>query len=286
MEELEIWLCDGEKNTIALFLNDENPAREGWACLTRDCETNIFVQLTPPFAVEGLVLRARGAPPTLSQQLDRIVADLDGQSESEEETFFVDSDDVDDLQKRIDSTNSKQAAITQFEVSSLKKSAVDRILTDLVSLRDKPHDGWRAAPIGRNLAVWVVELFGFEQGTNLEKDFQVSSQRGGASVIEMEIRFPADYPFKPPFLRVVRPRFQFRTGRVTVGGSICTELLTDEGWNPTYDVESLIISVRAQMLDVDAGARIDLSRLGDSYTLNEAEEAFARVALHHKTHGW
>lgn len=35
----------------------------------------------------------------------------------------------------------------------------------------------------------------------------------------------------PPFVRVVRPRFQFRTGHVTIGGSICMELLTLSGWN-------------------------------------------------------
>jgi hypothetical protein len=33
-------------------------------------------------------------------------------------------------------------------------------------------------------------------------------------------------PFSPPFIRVVEPRFAFHTGHVTIGGSICMELLT------------------------------------------------------------
>jgi ubiquitin-conjugating enzyme E2 Q len=42
----------------------------------------------------------------------------------------------------------------------------------------------------------------------------------------LEIRFPPDFPWQPPFIRVVAPRFAFHTGHVTVGGSICMELLT------------------------------------------------------------
>jgi len=41
-----------------------------------------------------------------------------------------------------------------------------------------------------------------------------------------------DYPVDPPFVRVVRPRFAFHSGHVTIGGSICMELLTRSGWSP------------------------------------------------------
>lgn len=40
--------------------------------------------------------------------------------------------------------------------------------------------------------------------------------------------FPPNFPFAPPFIRVIRPRFMFRTGHVTIGGSICTEMLTNK----------------------------------------------------------
>ena len=33
-------------------------------------------------------------------------------------------------------------------------------------------------------------------------------------VIEMEMKFPKDYPMSPPFVRIVRPRFQFLTGKL------------------------------------------------------------------------
>ena len=43
------------------------------------------------------------------------------------------------------------------------------------------------------------------------------------------------------YIRVLRPRFQFRTGHVTLGGSICTQLLSNEGWNPMYRLEQILV---------------------------------------------
>lgn len=62
--------------------------------------------------------------------------------------------------------------------------------------------------------------------------------------VVLEIRFPPDFPWEPPFIRVVSPRFGFRTGHVTVGGSICMELLTASGWSPAYALESVLVQVR------------------------------------------
>mmetsp|Transcript_13290 Transcript_13290/g.41340 ORF Transcript_13290/g.41340 Transcript_13290/m.41340 type:complete len:100 (-) Transcript_13290:84-383(-) len=99
------------------------------------------------------------------------------------------------------------------------------------------------------------------------------------------MKFPKEYPFKPPFIRVVRPRFVFHTGRVTIGGSICTQLLTDDGWKPIYDIESVMETVRQQITDPESKAAIDHSNTSD-YTEAEALEAFRRVAEHHKRVGW
>ena len=94
--------------------------------------------------------------------------------------------------------------------------------------------------------------------------------------------FAEDHPYAPPFLRVVYPRFAFHTGHVTIGGSICMELLTKSGWRPSNDVDSVIVQVRAEMI---AGAgRVDFARSNyPSYDLAEAHSAFHRVA---EQHGW
>ena len=91
------------------------------------------------------------------------------------------------------------------------------------------------------------------------------------------------FPREPPFARVVHPRFEFHTGHVTVGGSICTKMLTTDGWDPRMNAAHLLASVR-QIL-IDGGARVDVDAKYP-YDLREAREAFVRVAAHHKRVGW
>ena len=89
------------------------------------------------------------------------------------------------------------------------------------------------------------------------------------------------FPFQPPFVRVVRPVFAFRTGHITVGGSICMELLTARGWTCAGALESVLVSIRAEV--AAGGARLDAARFGSAYTESEARAAFSRVAAQH---GW
>ncbi len=48
-------------------------------------------------------------------------------------------------------------------------------------------------------------------------------------------------------MRVVRPRFKRQTGFV-MNGALCMELLTNEGWNPINDIESVIVSIRSLLV--------------------------------------
>uniref|UniRef100_A0A6B2LKV9 UBC core domain-containing protein n=1 Tax=Arcella intermedia TaxID=1963864 RepID=A0A6B2LKV9_9EUKA len=128
-----------------------------------------------------------------------------------------------------------------------------------------------------NLYHWIVKLY-FDGP--LGTDLQASQKKFGIDYVELEMRFSEHYPFTPPFVRVVRPRFQFRTGHVTIGGSICMELLTNSGWRSTNDIESILIQIRAEMQG--GNARLDLNA-GQSYSEHEAWDAFNRAA---GAHGW
>lgn len=180
--------------------------------------------------------------------------------------------------------------ITQTNSLQLHSSpmATERLLKDLRSFASsslRHRLGITASPIDDNLYHWKVRFFDFEAGTGLAQDLQVlstsSSLFGGhLSAIELEMKFPADYPFSPPFIRVLRPRFQFRTGHVTLGGSICMELLTKTGWSAGNDIESILIQIRSEM--IQGGARLDLTN-GQDYSEHEAHQNFTRVA---QQHGW
>jgi ubiquitin-protein ligase len=135
-----------------------------------------------------------------------------------------------------------------------------------------------------NLYIWLVSLDmnQFEVPQELKRDFTAYAQHTKRPMmLEFEVRFGHNFPFSPPFLRIVRPRFAFHTGHVTVGGSICMQSLTSSGWIPVRTVESVFIEILFNM--GEGGARLDLSRLGQDYSLEEAEEAFTRVA---KQHNW
>lgn len=101
-------------------------------------------------------------------------------------------------------------------------------------------------------------------------------------VIVLELQFADNHPSDPPFVRIVRPRFQQYTGHITVGGSICSKLVTADGWRPNISTESLLRTILEAMNDGNAKIEpTDMSAY--DYTIEEAVSAYERVA---SFHGW
>jgi hypothetical protein len=70
---------------------------------------------------------------------------------------------------------------------------------------------------------WEVGLPASVLPEVLQEDFSQWSQKTEEPpMILSHIVYPSDYPNSPPFVRIIRPRFQYMTGHVTIGGSICT----------------------------------------------------------------
>jgi ubiquitin-conjugating enzyme E2 Q len=139
-------------------------------------------------------------------------------------------------------------------------------------------------PDDNDVTRWRVSLTDFTASApELAADLRAyASATGRPEAIELELRFDGvKFPFTPPFVRVVRPTFEFRTGHVTIGGSICTELLTTKGWSPAYSIENVLTSIRADLVDGDA--RLNLQRPNAEYSETGARSAFIRVA---RDHGW
>ncbi|KAM0429015.1 hypothetical protein ACHAPT_006819 [Fusarium lateritium] len=136
-----------------------------------------------------------------------------------------------------------------------------------------------------NMFHWIVELHSFDENLPLAQDMK----RAGCSSIVLELRFGSSYPISPPFVRVIRPRFlpfaQGGGGHVTIGGAICSELLTNSGWSPALSLEKVFLEVRMNLCDMDPPAHLDKSSsLGRmDYNIMEAIDAFNRAAT---AHGW
>ena len=126
------------------------------------------------------------------------------------------------------------------------------------------------------LGKWIIHL---DRVDNPKLEEQM--RRLGIPAIEIEITFKESYPIEPPFIRVVYPHFKFHSGHITVGGSLCMEMLTNQGWTPTFNVENVITQIK--MAISDGGGEIDEANYKRRYTMNEALEAFKRVM---SAHGW
>jgi len=157
--------------------------------------------------------------------------------------------------------------------------ATERILSEFkqITKSDPEKNGYSVEPIDDNMYKWELKLFNFDKTDPLAQDMAHLKIKQ----ILLHIVFPSSYPFYPPYIRVIKPRFQFRTGHVTIGGSICMEILTNSGWSPATSIESIIVSIRAQL--VAGGARLDPARLKEEYTEAEAKAAYDRMV---KEHGW
>ncbi|KAF5642819.1 hypothetical protein F52700_3045 [Fusarium sp. NRRL 52700] len=134
---------------------------------------------------------------------------------------------------------------------------------------------------------WFVELHSFDRDLPLAKDMTSH----GCSSIVLELRFGASFPISPPFVRVIRPRFlpfaQGGGGHVTIGGAICSELLTNSGWSPALSLEKVFLEVRLNLCERDPPARLERVHrinLGNmDYSMFEAVDAYRRAAT---AHGW
>jgi len=130
----------------------------------------------------------------------------------------------------------------QQETSGSKR----RLAQDLYRImnQDTEEAGFSIAPKSEDcMKNWTIKLFQFDPDSNLAKDMLVV----GIDHIELEMKFPDQYPFEPPFVRVVKPRFKRQTGFV-MNGALCMELLTKEGWNAVNDIESVIVSIRSLLV--------------------------------------
>jgi ubiquitin-conjugating enzyme E2 Q len=70
-----------------------------------------------------------------------------------------------------------------------------------------------------------------------------------------EVRFPPTFPHAPPFFRILQPRLlpfiQGGGGHVTGGGSMCMELLTADGWLPSYSLSSVLFQIKMAISNLE-----------------------------------
>ncbi|RMY61274.1 hypothetical protein D0865_01086 [Hortaea werneckii] len=136
-----------------------------------------------------------------------------------------------------------------------------------------------------NVYQWIVELHSF-QCLNPKLPIVTEMKNKSLKSIVLEIRFNKDFPYTPPYVRVVRPRFltfaQGGGGHIVMGGAMCMELLTNTGWSSVSSMESVLMQVRLAIALSEPPARLDVKAHGD-YGTGEAADGYVRACA---THGW
>eukprot|EP01129_Flabellula_baltica_P006443 TRINITY_DN240_c0_g4_i1.p1 TRINITY_DN240_c0_g4~~TRINITY_DN240_c0_g4_i1.p1 ORF type:complete len:867 (+),score=232.37 TRINITY_DN240_c0_g4_i1:20-2620(+) len=133
-------------------------------------------------------------------------------------------------------------------------SAASGVLTnDLLHIMEKSGElGFKAEPVDDNIYHWSVQISKFDnrdmsrQMTELEETF-------GYNFVELDIEFTLDlYPFYPPLVKVIRPRFQgFMMGRIT-----SLDILKLENWDPIKNMSDIITLIKNM---IEENATLDLS---------------------------
>lgn len=112
--------------------------------------------------------------------------------------------------------------------------ALKRITKELKDLEKDPPANCSAGPTSsEDLFTWSATIMGPSD----------SPYQGG--VFFLNIKFPSDYPFKPPKVtfttRIYHPN-------INANGSICLDILKDQ-WSPALTISKVLLSISSLLTD-------------------------------------
>ncbi|PKK17315.1 ubiquitin-conjugating enzyme E2Q family member 1 [Columba livia] len=136
--------------------------------------------------------------------------------------------------------------------------------------------------VNDSLYDWNVKLLKVDEDSALHNDLQILKEKEGTDFILLNFSFKDNFPFDPPFVRVVSPVLS--GGYVLGGGAICMELLTKQGWSSAYSVESVIMQISATL--VKGKARVQFGANKNQYSLTRAQQSYKSLVQIHEKNGW
>ncbi|KAL7830210.1 hypothetical protein SRHO_G00313370 [Serrasalmus rhombeus] len=131
-----------------------------------------------------------------------------------------------------------------------------------------------------NLYDWNVKLHQVDKDSALWQDMKETN----TEYILLNVTFPDNFPFAPPFMRVLAPRLE--NGYVLDGGAICMELLTPRGWSSAYTVEAVMRQFAASLVKGQGRICRKAGKSKKAFSRKEAEATFKSLVKTHEKYGW
>ncbi|XP_067831977.1 ubiquitin-conjugating enzyme E2 Q1 isoform X2 [Heptranchias perlo] len=163
--------------------------------------------------------------------------------------------------------------------------ATDRLmkeLRDIYRSESFKAGNYAVELVNDSLYDWNVKILKVDQDSALHNDLQILKEKEGVDFILLNFSFKDNFPFDPPFVRVVSPVLS--GGYVLGGGAICMELLTKQGWSSAYSIESVIMQISATL--VKGKARIQFGANKSQYSLTRAQQSYKSLVQIHEKNGW
>ncbi|XP_014224392.1 ubiquitin-conjugating enzyme E2 Q2 [Trichogramma pretiosum] len=312
-----VWFADSEEtsvtNAVQILSNttgrDNHVINQVGILLKELCRLH---SIPEPPDVERLTtafdpLRLNGVADSAPQRMEDDAEELDEDEESEaEEDLHLDMDEGDANAKNKGDEMALEHLATlerlrqnqrqDYMKGSVSGSvqATDRLMKELRDIyrSDSFKKGMYSIElVNDSLYEWNIRLKCVDPDSPLHTDLVLLKEKEGKDSILLNMLFKETYPFEPPFVRVVYPMIS--GGYVLIGGAICMELLTKQGWSSAYTVEAVIMQISATLVKGKARIQFQPTAGGGKactgqgqYSLARAQQSFKSLVQIHEKNGW
>ncbi|XP_034795078.1 ubiquitin-conjugating enzyme E2 Q2 isoform X6 [Pan paniscus] len=243
---------------------------------------------------------------TKNNNLNGTTEEVTSEEEEEEEEMAEDIEDLDHYEMKeeepISEKKSEDEGIEKENLAILEKirktqrqdhlngavsgsvQASDRLMKELRDIyRSQSYKTgiYSVELINDSLYDWHVKLQKVDPDSPLHSDLQILKEKEGIEYILLNFSFKDNFPFDPPFVRVVLPVLS--GGYVLGGGALCMELLTKQGWSSAYSIESVIMQINATL--VKGKARVQFGANKNQYNLARAQQSYNSIVQIHEKNG-
>ncbi|CAL9087827.1 ubiquitin-conjugating enzyme [Musa troglodytarum] len=140
-----------------------------------------------------------------------------------------------------------------------------RILKELKELQKDPPTSCSAGPVVEDMFHWQATIMG------------PSDSPFAGGIFLVNIRFPPDYPFKPPMVSFCTKVFH---PNINSDGGICLDILKDQ-WSPALTISKVLLSICSLLTDPNPDDPL-VPEIAHMYKTNRAKYEVTAQAWTHK----